>query len=439
MATMALLNKEIDFLQYVPFKDVERFRSDYVKKGIVIDEIPGQSWYEIFFGCQSPITKEVKFRQACAYAIDREFVTQAATRGYAARNPSFIDVQNAYYSPVHKGWPKKDLKKAKQLLKEANYNGEEVEIVTTKKYAMMYNIGIAVQSELAEAGIKSKLTVVEWANLLNLLYKGGYQIITFGISPRPDPVSCYIYLKYNGFDDQFPKMKQIREEAQGTVDFQTRKKLFEDAHRLTVRGSSRDRFLQLQLFPRLLETPQRLQDVEHQFPAFLGGLAGEMRPRREESWGDFEVSGGMGKIRNRSYNDTEPASARMRANFWERIQERETWTPNQRHLRPTLFGTSSMNTTEPAGSTSGWRLAFLRNPTAISISATPNPCASISASPPSTAGPATCAWTTRTPPGRPRSTWIRSSGMSGGWASTGRTACSMPPTTMNSSTSTPSS
>ena len=236
VATMALLNKEIDFLQYVPFKDVEKFRSDYARKGLVTDEAPGQSWYEIFFGCKSPITKEVKFRQACAYAVDREFVTQAATRGYAARNPSFIDVQNVYYSPVHKTWPKKDLKKAKQLLKEANYNGEEIEIVTTKKYAMMYNIGIAVQSELAEAGIKAKLTVVEWANLLNLLYKGDYQIITFGISPRPDPVSCYIYLKYNGFDDQFPKMKQIREEAQGTFDFQTRKKLFEEAHRLTYEG-----------------------------------------------------------------------------------------------------------------------------------------------------------------------------------------------------------
>ena len=170
VATMALLNKEVDFLQYVPFKDVERFRGDYVKRGIVIDEVPGQSWYEVFFGCKTAITKDVKFRQACAHAVDREFVTQAATRGYAARNPSFVDVQNVYYSPAHKTWYKKDLKKAKQLLQEAGYKGETVEIVTTKKYAMMYNIGIAVQSELAEAGIKSKLTVVDWAKLLNLLY-----------------------------------------------------------------------------------------------------------------------------------------------------------------------------------------------------------------------------------------------------------------------------
>jgi peptide/nickel transport system substrate-binding protein len=151
-------------------------------------------------------------------------------------NSSFIDVQNAFYTPAHQEWYKKDLKKAQQLLKEAGYKGEEIEIVTTKKYAMMYNIGVAVQSELAAAGIKTKLKVIEWANVLNLLYSGDYQILTFGVSPRPDPVTSYLYLKYNGFDDQYPRMKQVRDEAQTTLDFEARKKLFEEAHRLVYQG-----------------------------------------------------------------------------------------------------------------------------------------------------------------------------------------------------------
>lgn len=90
VATMALLNKEIDFLQYLPYKDVEKFKSDYAKRGIVLAESAGLSTYGIFFGCDKSITKEVKFRQACAYAIDREIVSKAATRGYCTINSSFI-------------------------------------------------------------------------------------------------------------------------------------------------------------------------------------------------------------------------------------------------------------------------------------------------------------------------------------------------------------
>ena len=49
-ATMAFLNKEIDFLYLVPFKNIELFRNNYSKQGLVVDESPGLSWYGIFLG-----------------------------------------------------------------------------------------------------------------------------------------------------------------------------------------------------------------------------------------------------------------------------------------------------------------------------------------------------------------------------------------------------
>ena len=236
VATMALLNKEIDFLHYVPFKDVEKFRIEYSKRGVVLDEKPGDAWYLIYFGCNKPITDNVKFRQACAYAIDRDVVTQVATRGYAVVNSSFVGNQNAFYTPFHTKWFKKDLEKAKQLLKESGYNGEEIPIHTTKKYAMMYNISVAVQSELAAAGIKTKLNVLEWANLLKDVYDGNFQIAAFGHGARPDPSTAYFQLKYNGFEEKYPRMREIRSAAESTPDFEKRKKLFEDAHALLLEG-----------------------------------------------------------------------------------------------------------------------------------------------------------------------------------------------------------
>ena len=122
VATMAILNREIDFLLHVPFAHVEKYRKDYVKRGIVLDEIPGQAWYQLWFGCKNPISKDVRFRKACAYAIDQEMVAKAATRGYCIVHSSFVGSANQYFTPVHKEWYKKDVNKAKALLKAKGVN-----------------------------------------------------------------------------------------------------------------------------------------------------------------------------------------------------------------------------------------------------------------------------------------------------------------------------
>ncbi len=236
VATMALLNKEIDFLLHVPFKNVEKFQKDYSKRGIAIDEVEGLSWYGLFFGCNKPITKEVKFRQACAYAIDRKLVTDAATRGYAAVNSSFVAVRNHSYTPAHKKWYPKDKEKAKRLLKESGYQGEEIPLLTSKRYAMIYDQSVAFQAELAAVGIKTKLDVLEWPIMMDRMYSGNYQMISFGVSAKPDPALSYLEVSYAGFEEQFPRLKEIREKANATLDVATRTKLFEEAHGVIYEG-----------------------------------------------------------------------------------------------------------------------------------------------------------------------------------------------------------
>jgi peptide/nickel transport system substrate-binding protein len=236
VATMALLNREIDFLLHVPFENVERFHKDYTKKGIVLDEIPGDAWYQIWFGCKQPVTRDVKFRQACAYAIDQEMVAKAATRGYSIVNPSLVGAKNVYFTSAHTKWYKKDVRKAKELLKESGYKGEPVTLFTSKKYKMMYDQAVAVQAELAAVGINIKIEVVDLPVLVKKYVTGDYQILSFGVAAKPDPVAAYIILKQNQFDEQYPRMKDLMTQASATLDFETRKKLFEEAHQLVYDG-----------------------------------------------------------------------------------------------------------------------------------------------------------------------------------------------------------
>lgn len=232
VATMALLNREIDFLLHVPFENVKKFKESYVQRGITLDEIPGLAWYQIWFGCRQGITNDAKFRKACAYAIDREKVAKAATRGYCIVHSSFVGAKNQYFTPFHKKWYKKDINKAKELLKECGYKGDQITLYTSKKYKMMYDQAVAVQSELGAVGVNIKLEVVDLPVLIKKYISGDYQILSFGVGVKPDPVLAYLILRQNGFDELRPRMKEIRAEASATLDFEIRKKLFEEAHSL---------------------------------------------------------------------------------------------------------------------------------------------------------------------------------------------------------------
>ena len=61
-------------------------------------------------------------------------------------------------------------------------------------------------------------------------------IISYGMSARPDPVLALNDLKNTGIDKPFPRYAQIMEEAKKTMDFQKRKKLFEEAHGIIYQG-----------------------------------------------------------------------------------------------------------------------------------------------------------------------------------------------------------
>lgn len=234
VAIMALLNKEIDFLQIYPAKYVEKYYSTYKNQGIVMNQITGLVWTEIFFGIEQPFTDNVKFRQACAYAIDTELVVQAAFLGHAEVNPSAIPRSNQYWTPYHNTWYKKDLAKAKQLLKESGYDGEEIVIDTCKKYEYMYKMAVAVQSELKGAGINATINVVDWPVLLKEKHlTGNSQIHSFGAAPQPDPANAYVYFRRNKFEQNFPKAQKLREAALATVDFDERVKIFEELHKIT--------------------------------------------------------------------------------------------------------------------------------------------------------------------------------------------------------------
>ena len=176
VAIMALLNKEVDFLWFVPHNRVETFLKDYAKKGIVLDRTLGGAFYFMIFNMREGITKNLDFRKACAHAIDAKMIMDGAVYGNGKAASSFVPQINPLFTPFHNTWYKKDVQKAKDLLKASGYQGEVLEVIASKQYEPMYKSIIAAQSELAAIGINTKLTLIEYPNVISRMYKNEFDI-----------------------------------------------------------------------------------------------------------------------------------------------------------------------------------------------------------------------------------------------------------------------
>jgi len=234
VAVMALLNKEIDMLQYFPAKYVERYKKQYSKEGVVLVETPGMSWYNVYFGLNKPVTGNLDFRRAVAYALNLDEITRAAYMDHAVVNPSVISTQSGYYTKAQSKWYAQDLKKAKEYLKKSGYKGEKVVIDTTKNYASMYKQAIALQSQMAAIGINAQVNVLEWPVLLKKLYGKDFQMLSFGAGPKPDPVDAYRYMRLTSAFEVYPEIKDLVEQAASTDDENKRRALFEKVHAKTM-------------------------------------------------------------------------------------------------------------------------------------------------------------------------------------------------------------
>ncbi|MCF2649232.1 MULTISPECIES: ABC transporter substrate-binding protein [Niallia] len=79
-----------------------------------------------------------------------------------------------YMSPEQKDWATDagkevfnlgDVEKAKQMLKDAGYNGEEIILYSTRDYDHQYNSSVVLKEQLEQMGVKVSLELYDWPTL----------------------------------------------------------------------------------------------------------------------------------------------------------------------------------------------------------------------------------------------------------------------------------
>ncbi|WP_422002865.1 ABC transporter substrate-binding protein [Reyranella sp.] len=190
----------------------------------------------------SPLGKDARVRRALELSIDRDALNQVVFNGEFVPGNQWINPTNPYYQsafPI----PKRDVAKAKALLKEAGVTGPLSLDFMVPNGPETRAVAEVVQSMAAEAGFDLKIRVTEFATSLKQAEDGNFQLFLIGWSGRSDPDgNSYSFQTCNSpqnnakFCDK--EVDAAHAEARAKSDFAERKKAYETvARKFLAEGS----------------------------------------------------------------------------------------------------------------------------------------------------------------------------------------------------------
>ena len=184
------------------------------------------------------LSQSAKVRQALDLSIDREAITQVVFNGEFVPGNQWISPEHPYYQkafPV----PKRDLAKAKTLLKEAGVTLPVAVDMMVPKGAENEAVAQVLQSMAAEAGFDLKIRVIEFATSFKQAQAGEFQAFLIGWSGRIDPDgNSYVFLHtkapQNDGGYASPEADKLMEEGRLVADPAQRKAIYEKLTKIVL-------------------------------------------------------------------------------------------------------------------------------------------------------------------------------------------------------------
>jgi peptide/nickel transport system substrate-binding protein len=231
----------LDLIERVLATDIKDIRSDPKLKLVTALGI-GYWGLDINVGsgerAKNPLGSSAKVRQALDAAIDREALNQVVFNGEFVPGNQWVSPENSYYQkafPV----PKRDLAKAKALLKEAGVAAPFDVDFMVPKGAEPQAVAEVIQAMAAEVGINLKIRVTEFATSLKQAEAGEYEAFLLAWSGRSDPDGnlysfhkCKAPLNYSGTCN--PEIDKLLDESRIPSDMGQRKAIYEKLTKLIL-------------------------------------------------------------------------------------------------------------------------------------------------------------------------------------------------------------
>ena len=242
-ATVRLANLKsggLDLIERVLATDIKEVQADAKLKLSTAIEL-GYQGMTLNIGkdkAKGPLSQSAKVRQALDLSIDREAINQVVFNGEFKPGNQWVNPEHPYYQkalPVRK----RDIAKAKALLKEAGVTAPVSVDFMVPKGAETEAVAQVIQSMAAEAGFDMKIRVTEFATSLKQAEAGEYQAFMLAWSGRIDPDgNSYVFLKtgapqnYSAWSN--PDADKALDDARLVTDLAQRKAIYEKLTKLAL-------------------------------------------------------------------------------------------------------------------------------------------------------------------------------------------------------------
>jgi peptide/nickel transport system substrate-binding protein len=223
---------DYDFSDFMPSASMPQLTGD---RSLRVVRLGPQNYPTIYFNFTGKF-KSLKLRQAVQAALNMDEIMQVANDGDGRVDPGFYFKEQVWHTTAGgKLYNQKNAAKAKQLLKEAGYQGEPVVFVTNTSYDYMYKAAQVIQEQLKQVGMSVQLGVYDWPGSLAVRKDmTKWDLFTSSHSTRFDPSANDFYFRekttFMGYKN--PKMEALLDRAALAVKFEDRYKIYEEVQRL---------------------------------------------------------------------------------------------------------------------------------------------------------------------------------------------------------------
>mgnify|MGYP003814257195 FL=1 len=240
-AISMLQTGDVDFLDGIPAEQWSRVQG---MAGVKTLKKTGTPVSYLGFNVRHKPFSELKFRQAIAYAIDRDaYVKQL--NGLGTKSNSIIGPKVFGYDPsAEKVGYEYNPEKAKQILKENGWEGMTIHMLVANTPGYM-KMGEIVQDQLKKVGLKVDMQTMEWGTFLDVSKQDKFDITFLGWSNSTADGSELLYpnlhsdnigasnvTAYNN-----PEFDKLVNESRFTVDQKVRKKKLDEANKMAIKDA----------------------------------------------------------------------------------------------------------------------------------------------------------------------------------------------------------
>jgi peptide/nickel transport system substrate-binding protein len=243
----ALINGEIDYIEQMPFDLLPMIKGNDDIKTTVLDKLGYWTYYRFNF-LYPPFNNKL-IRQAAMYAVGQENVLKAmigdpqyyktCAAVFGCGTPYQNDTGADMIIPPN-------IEKAKQLLKEAHYDGTPVVVLSSTDNPLAAAQPVVIAAALRKAGFKVDMQAMDWQTLITRRTsqkppaEGGWNIFVSysAVANTMDPLRSHV-IPANGKKAWFgwpeiPEIETLRDQFLHAPDEAARKKITDQIQKLAI-------------------------------------------------------------------------------------------------------------------------------------------------------------------------------------------------------------